>query len=105
VKDPKQSTISYTKVNRAVTKIAKELQISTKYERNASSNHSHRCAETLAWLFTPEYLKYMMSSPMDWPLSNDCLENYEHGKYMLPLGQLIEEPWEIGGSIAGTWQW
>ena len=33
--------------------------------------------------------------PLVWPLSNDCPDNYEHGKFMLTLGQLVEEPWEV----------
>lgn len=36
-----------------------------------------------------------MPSPVGWPLSDDCLENYEPGKYMLTLGQLLQELWEI----------
>jgi hypothetical protein len=29
-----------------------------------------------------------------WPWSDDCPENYEHGKFMLTMGQLMDEEWE-----------
>jgi hypothetical protein len=72
-KDPKQSDIIYTKVNRAVIEIAKEYQTSTEYERYASGNHSRSrtYAKMLAEFFTPQYLKYRMLSPAGWPLSVD----------------------------------
>jgi hypothetical protein len=33
--------------------------------------------------------------PSIWGLTLDCPENFENGKFMVPLGQLIEEPWEV----------
>jgi hypothetical protein len=36
-----------------------------------------------------------MPSPAGCPLSDDCPETYEHGKFMVTMGQLLEEPWEI----------
>jgi hypothetical protein len=31
-----------------------------------------------------------------WPLSDDCPDNYEHGKFMVTRGQLVnDEPWEV----------
>ena len=33
--------------------------------------------------------------PSCWPLSDDCPDNYEHGMFMLTLGQLVEKPCEV----------
>jgi hypothetical protein len=54
----------------------------------------------LAAFFTPEHLKPQCLRPKTplsiWPLSDDCLDNYEHGKFMLTLGQLVnDELWEV----------
>ena len=51
----------------------------------------------LAEFFAPESLKYKVPSPVSvWPLSDDCPDNYEHGKLMVTLGQLVqEEPWKV----------
>ena len=52
--------------------------------------------EMLADFFTPPGLKYRPRTPVVvWPLSLDCPNNYEHGKFMLPLGQLVQESWEV----------
>jgi hypothetical protein len=51
----------------------------------------------LADFFSPQCLKHRPPTPvLIWPLSDDCPNNYEHGKFMVTLGQLVlEEPWEI----------
>jgi hypothetical protein len=33
--------------------------------------------------------------PLVWPLTPDCPDNFENGKFMLPLGTLLKELWEI----------
>ena len=30
-----------------------------------------------------------------WGRSDDCPENYEQGKFMLTIGELLEEKWEV----------
>lgn len=66
------------------------------YERYASCNHSYSptYVEILAQFLNLKSLNKVMS-PIGCPLLNDCPKNYEHGKYMLPLGQLVEELQEI----------
>jgi hypothetical protein len=51
----------------------------------------------LADFFTPQYLKHRPLTPMSiCPLSYDFPNNYEHGKVMVTLGQLVqEELWEV----------
>jgi len=46
--------------------------------------------EMLAAFFTPPSLKYRPQTPVSiWPLSPDYPDNYVHGKFMVPLGQLV----------------
>ena len=46
--------------------------------------------------FTPCLNYRERTPPSIWPLMPDCLDNFENGKFVLPLGQLIqEEPWEV----------
>ena len=89
----------HTKMSWAVTSIAKEYESSTKYARYHSSYHSRSraYAKMLAEFFAPESLKYKVPSPVSvWPLSDDCPDNYGHGKLMVTLGQLVQdEPWEV----------
>ena len=33
------------------------------------------------------------TSPSIWGLGEDCPVNFENGKFMLPLGELVEEEW------------
>ena len=51
----------------------------------------------LTYFCTPPYLNYRpQTPPLVWPLTPDCPDNFENGKFMLPLGQLVqEELWEI----------
>ena len=46
---------------------------------------------------TPPCLNYKTRTlPSVWPLTPDCHDKFENGKFMLPLGQLLqEEPWEV----------
>ena len=89
----------HTKVSRAVTSTAKEYESSTKSRRYDSGYHSHSRAyvEMLAEFLSPEPLKYRPPSLVYfWPISDDCPDNYEHGKLMVTLGQLVQdEPWEV----------
>jgi len=94
-KDPKLTAITYTKMHHTVNEIIKQFKSTTENERYHSFNcsSSPTCAEILAEFFTPKPLNGMPST-VGWPLSDDCLENYEPGKYMLTLGQLVQEPWK-----------
>jgi hypothetical protein len=82
----------HTKASWAATVIAKEHQSPAMFERYASGKHS-QCiiyTEMLADFFTPQYLKHRPPTPVSiWPLSDDCPNNYEHGKVMVTLGQLV----------------
>ena len=48
--------------------------------------------------FCTPFLDYRERTPLSiWPLSPDCLDNFENDKFMLSLGQLVqEEPWDVG---------
>ena len=52
---------------------------------------------TLTDFSTPACLNYReLTPPSFWPLTPDCPDNFENGKFVLPLGQLVqEEPWEV----------
>ena len=47
--------------------------------------------------FSTPLLNYRPRTPSSvWPLTPDCPDNFENGKFMLHLGQLVqEEPWEV----------
>ena len=46
--------------------------------------------------FSTPCLKYGLGTlPSIWGLGEDCPDNFENGKFMLPFGQLVEEPWEV----------
>ena len=46
---------------------------------------------------TPSCLNYRPPTlPSVWPLTPYCPNNFKNGKFMLPLGQLIQdEPWKV----------
>ena len=44
--------------------------------------------------FSTPCLKYGLGTPPSiWGLGEDCPVNFENGKFMLPLGELVEEEW------------
>lgn len=87
-----------TKLECMVIALSKEYISSTKYDRYDFANQlsfSRACAEMLAGFFTTKYLRAPLLVSI-WPLSDDCPDNYEYGKFMLTKGQLVQdEPWEV----------
>jgi hypothetical protein len=99
IEEEESQPAHHTKTSWAATNIAKEYASLTKFERYASGKHSQSIiyAEMLADFFTPQYLKHKPPTPVSiWPPSDDCPDNYKHGKFMVTLGQLVQEgPWEV----------
>lgn len=67
----------------------------TEYERYDSHNHpSPTCEEKLAEFVTGKS-RNRRPSPLGRNIIDDCPQNYDLGKVILHLGELVEEPRDV----------
>jgi hypothetical protein len=91
---PHQKRHGYTTVGKALISIEKEHQSSSTFLRYAFEQcvGGVTCKVFYSWL---SHVLHRPKSPVGWPCLDDCPENYELGKYMLTLGELMEELWDM----------
>jgi len=89
--------LNHTKLSWVAYQIANKHPYSTMFERFATCEYSQSIIqlEMKAAFSLPNILSPGVAPPSIWGLSDYCPNNYEHGKFMMTLDDLLEEKWEV----------